>query len=240
MGRRLTDSEMKAVDLSVRVIGKWAKDNRISIPALDPALKEVVAAFAPVYQRRGKDGIDVLLGYELTDIGAEKIAALYSKHRRAHEFIIDIAKANILLGYPIPEVLRPIVADQLTARIGAPPDGGTKNAFERNILFVMMAERMKEKYGITRYSERNLSAVDIIWAACTAFGVTVTKTQTAKVIRENTGLRSYCETHLSILGDESPVVRALGGSSAQPAFTLQHQAYTKALSRLEHTLNDQA
>ncbi|KEJ94162.1 hypothetical protein SUH3_07885 [Pseudosulfitobacter pseudonitzschiae] len=237
MSRTLLENEIGAVKFATEVIGHWARDRRISIPALDPALAEIVHAFTPVYQRRGRSD-ESLIGYEITGVETEKIRNLYSSAKRAHEFILDIAQTNILLGHPVPEPIRLLVAKSLRAGVRPPPDGGTRSVGERNILFVILAERMKESFGIARFSESNFSATQAIWAACLEFEVAVTDSQVGKVIRENKDLRSYCSSHPNLLGSRSAVVDALIGRPHVPAFLPQPEAFKNALTRLGHTLED--
>ena len=63
--RALSNNQVQAVKFATEVIGHYTKDGRVSIPELDPALSEVVAAFTAVHQRRG-DGREEVIGYEMT------------------------------------------------------------------------------------------------------------------------------------------------------------------------------
>jgi hypothetical protein len=235
--RDLSNNQVQAVKFATEVIGHYTKDGRISIPELDPALSEVVAAFTAVHQRRG-DGREEVIGYEMTAEGATKIRELFVSVKRAHEYILTIARLNILLGYPVPEPIRMIVADKLNSLAGPPPDGGMRNVRERDILFVILAEWMKKALNVPRFSDTKFSAAQAIWAAYTALNMPVSENQVGKVIREKTAFREYYTSHGYLIGIRSPVIDALLGKRAIPDFSPQATATKSALSRLGHTLRD--
>jgi hypothetical protein len=239
MTRILSENEISAVKFSVRVVGPWAGDHRISVPALDPTLREVVTAFEPVYQQRGAAD-RTLLGYDIAGVDNERIVSSFFGNLRAHEFLLHIAKINISLGYPLPAVLRPLVIEKLSGEAASPPDGGMRNVAERNILFVIMAEWMKENCGLPRASDTKFSAAEALWAAGTVFDVPVTKSQISKILRESKRLRVHSETHSDVLGvppSSSPVVNALLGWTADADNSKFDGQVKNALSLLGHPLS---
>ncbi|MFG6594494.1 hypothetical protein ACGYK4_08105 [Sulfitobacter sp. 1A13368] len=239
MTRILSKNEVSAVKFSVRVVGTWAGDNRISVPALDPTLREVVTAFEPVYQQRGASD-RTLLGYDIVGVDSERIVSSFFGNLRAHEFLLHIAKINIGLGYPLPDVLRQLVIEKLSGEAASPSDGGMRNVAERNILFVMMAEWMKEKCGLPKVSDAKFSAAEALWAAGTVFGVPVTKSQISKILRESKRLRIHSEAHSDVLGvptSSSPVVNALLGWTADADSSKFDEPIKNAFSMLGHPLS---
>jgi len=239
MTRILSENEISAVEFSVRVVGTWVRDKRISVPALDPTLKDVVAAFEPVYRQRGAADRK-LLGYELAAADSEGIVSSFFDNRRAHEFLLHIAKVNISLGYPLPHVMRQVVIEKLSGDAATPPDGGMRNVTERNILFVMMAEWMKKNCDLPRVSDTKFSAAEALWAAGAVFGIPVSKSQISKTLRENKDLRGYADTHYDVLGvppHASPVVNALLGWTDNADYTKFKKPLNAAFSKLGHPLS---